>query len=110
MKRVFLVVLGMMIVLTLTTRLPQNAWRLLEGRGSYFIPEESSIWNFQVDVENAGSGSFWLRGSDPDRYYSLSETTWEYFHIGNENACEGFDPADIATWCELRAAPIPLPR
>ncbi|MCM5557516.1 hypothetical protein [Pleomorphomonas sp. JP5] len=109
MKRVILLALGMMIVLTLTTKLPQNAWGLLEGHGSYFIPEESSIWTFQVDADTAGSGSFWLRGSDRTRYYALSETTWEYFHIEKENDCERFDPVDISTWCELRATPIPLP-
>lgn len=108
-KRVILAALGMMVVLMLTTRLPQNAWGLLEGRRSYFIPAESSIWTFRADVDNAGSGSFWLRGSDRTRYYALSETEWEYFHIEKENGCERFDPDDIATWCERRKALIPLP-
>lgn len=110
MKRVILAALGVMVVLPLTTRLPQNAWGLLEGRGSYFIPAESSIWTFRADVENAGSGSFWLRGSDRTRYYALSEKTWEYFHIEKENGCERFDPGNIATWCEMQTVPIPLAR
>ena len=45
----------------------------------------------------------------PTRYYALAETGWEYFHIEKENGCERFDPDDIATWCERRKAPIPLP-
>jgi len=91
-------VVGTMAI-CLATPLVSNATMLLMDR-SNFIPAQSSIFSFEPYVINNGSSNYWLYGQDRTYYYHFTyQVDAPYLYIPRENACAGFDRADVRTWC-----------
>lgn len=68
----------------------------------YFIPYESSLWDFKPLVPNSGSGEYWLYGEDELRYYYVGNgISYRYVSIKKTEAakCPGFNPTAFDTWC-----------
>jgi hypothetical protein len=100
--------LGTVVVLALAAlvgpvpKAAGNAWLLLTGRG-YVIPSESSIFAFEATVMNDGSGEWWLYGEDGRNYYAYlgaPESPYVTYAKVRAISCQGFDPHEIATWCD----------
>jgi hypothetical protein len=78
-----------------------NVWGLLSGRG-YFIPNESSVFTFQVTKMNEGSGEWWLYGEDAHFYYAVPDQgKLKYMKISRKEsvACKNFDKWSYSSWC-----------
>ena len=71
----------------------------LIASNSYFIPKESSIFNFSVTLENLMNGEYWIYGED-EKYCYYSGVV-SYTSIKKKNICLGFDKLDYRTWCGI---------
>lgn len=90
---------ALLTYLLLVTPAGANAWYLLVGAG-FVIPEEASIFTFEVTKMNEGSGEWWLYGQDRKFYYHfIGENGRDYIKIARANSCKDFDPLDSNTWC-----------
>jgi len=77
-----------------------NFWYLLTGNG-YIIPDESSVFSFNVTKMNDGSGEWWLYGYDEEFYYHYTgEIDNPYIKISTVVSCVDFNPSDVETWCK----------
>lgn len=78
-----------------------NQYSLVASTG-YFIPYESSVWDFRPLVPNEGSGEYWLYGEDEMRYYYVGDDiNYRYVSVLKKDAqkCPGFRPTLFKTWC-----------
>ena len=99
-KIFFVILFVVIIVLGFSTELIGNSWDLLTGRG-FYIPSESSIFNFKVTKYNDGSGEWWLYGEDNRYYYALNiddPFIPPYYIIVKNNDIVGFDNLNYKTW------------
>lgn len=97
--------LGSLLVVGFSTQLFANLWGYLVGDG-YVVPNQSSIFTFQVTEINKGSGDYWLYGEDQQYYYTSldkeleKDNTEPYAFISKEEASliVGFDKTNHETW------------
>lgn len=80
-----------------------NLAQVIIGAG-FFIPEESSLFTFQVTQENDGSGEYWLYAEDRKYFYDAASLELEgalylAFPKDKVDDCPGFLPKDSTTWC-----------
>jgi hypothetical protein len=87
--------------LLLFTPVVYNLWSLVTGRG-FIIPEESSIFTFEVTEMNSGSGEWWLYGEDAQFFYAQGDRDgliYIAFPRSKASECPSFQRHDWTTWC-----------
>ena len=85
------------------TPLLGNFYSVITGHG-FEIPDESSLWTFNVTEMNPGSGEWWLYGEDRRYFYAYSETERVRYHAfpkAKIRDCPGFQSNDSKTWCPV---------
>ena len=88
----------------LTSLFPILGNLLAKSHDPYFwIPEESSMWEFRTTVLSPGSGDDqWIYGRDSDNFYHyIGEKGAPYavFSRADVKSCSGFDAHRYDTWC-----------
>ncbi len=100
-KYIGLFIVAVLFIAGFSTPLYSNLWGVLTGKG-FTIPEESSLFTFQVTKMNEGSGEYWLYGMDENYYYSQMRPDEKkaYIKISKEKAeeIESFDKTNFKTW------------
>ncbi len=111
--KIRLIIIPVLIFSIMFPRACYNLGSLLIGNG-YFIPEESSIFRFEVIEMGSGSGDSWDYGEDDKYYYCRSiediseyfklqegldiDDSAEYFKLRKGQEPERFDKSDFSTW------------
>ena len=96
-----LVPLCLVVLLMAFSNALLNCWMLLI-EPNYIIPNESNIFQFDVNQMNEGSGDWWIYGQDnKNYYYYIGHDSLPYITFSNGAAqiCRGFDKLNVNTWC-----------
>lgn len=95
--------------LVLFTPILFNLWSLatdggfLGSSGGFFIPEESSVFTFDVTEMNHGSGDWWIYAEDHRYFYAAINwdgVAYVAFPKSKVSQCASFEPRDSSTWCK----------
>lgn len=106
-KKVTGVILGL-FVLSFFTHLWGNLFFLMLDSGNY-IPKESSIFTFNMTEFGSGSSEAWVYGEDSSYYYFNVGYRAIIFEKNSAAHCDGFDPKNLRTWCEVNLHGVDAP-
>ena len=96
-KHIGLGITGLFLLIGFSTQLFSNFWGLLIGNG-YLIPNQSSVFTFQVTEMNQGSGDYWLYGEDRKNYYTNHIEPNAFISKEKAKSTPNFDKTNYVTW------------